>query len=180
MESNFKFIKNKILKQNIDEAFEHILVLLPFTESVTYNEIAKSAFRKTIIIHTASIVEALLFNILNTNFNDSEIQEFYTKWDLVNKSVLYSINDSYIIVAGDYKKVSSKTTKEKLNLGQISGFLKENKIINKNLFNKIDKIRILRNEQHIGTHKQVKSYTKDDLELAFSIANEVKEFSKKM
>ena len=36
-------------------------------------------------------------------------------------------------------------------------------------------MRELRNEQHIGTQKKVKSYSKDDLEEAFSVARDVKE-----
>jgi len=64
LESNFIFVKNEILRQNLDEAFNHIITLLPFTESTNYKEPAKSAFRKTIIIYTASIIEALLFYFL--------------------------------------------------------------------------------------------------------------------
>ena len=45
-ESNFPFVKNEILRQNLDEAFDHILTLLPFTESVTYNEAAKALFER--------------------------------------------------------------------------------------------------------------------------------------
>ena len=72
-DSNFPFIDNPVLRKNIDEAFDHILTLLPFTESEDYNEPAKSAFRKTIIIYTASIVEALLFYVLDTEFTDDDI-----------------------------------------------------------------------------------------------------------
>lgn len=66
-----------------------------------------------------------------------------------------------------------------MNLGQIAVFLKAKKIINKNLLETIDELRVLRNEQHIGTHTQVKSYTKNNLEKAFSVAHEVKEFVQK-
>lgn len=175
-ESNFPFVKNEVLCQNLDEAFDHILTLLPFTESITYNEAAKSAFRKTIIIYTALIVEALLFYIFDEEFTDAEVAEFYSIWELKNQQVLYKIDSLHEIVAGDYKKILGKTGKEKMNLGQISDFLKAKKIINPSLFIKIDVIRKLRNEQHIGTHKKVRVYSKKDIEEAFFVARAVKEF----
>lgn len=178
-ESNFPFVKNQILRQNLDEAFDHIVILLQFTESVTYNEVAKSAFRKTIIIYTASIVEALLFHVLDNKFSDDDIKGYYGGWEVENKKVLYEIDDSHHIIAGDYKKVLGKAGKEKMNLGQITDFLKKKEVISKNLFEAVDELRVLRNEQHIGTHVQVKSYTKDNLEKAFFVAREVKEFIQK-
>ena len=176
-ESSFFFVKDEILRQNLDEAFDHILTLLPFTESITYNETAKSAFRKTIIIYTASIVEALLFQVLDKEFTENDIKEHYAGWELTDKKVLYQVDGSHQIVAGDYKKVLGKSAKEKMNLGMIAEFLKTKKIISKIFFETIDELRVLRNEQHISTHTQVKSYTKNNLEKAFSVAHEVKEFT---
>jgi hypothetical protein len=175
--SNFPFVGSEVLRQNLDEAFDHITILLPFSESVTYNESAKSAFRKTIIIYTASIVEALLFYVLDKKFTENDIADFYSCWELQNEKTLYTVSDTYRIVAGEYKKILGKAGKEKMNLRQISELLKTNKIINQNLFEKIDEIRVLRNEQHIGTQKKVKVYAKKDIERAFSIAREVKEFA---
>ena len=66
-----------------------------------------------------------------------------------------------------------------MNLAQIVEYLNNKKILKKNLSDKINEIRILRNEQHIGTHKNVKHYAKSDLEYAFSVAREVKIFASK-
>lgn len=107
-ESSFPFVTNEILRKNLDEAFDHILTLLPFTESVTYNEAAKSAFRKTIIIYTASIVEALLYQVLDKEFTENDIREHYADWELTDKKVLYQVDGSHQIVAGDYKKILGK------------------------------------------------------------------------
>lgn len=175
--SNFQFINNSVLRQNLDEAFDHIITLLPFTESKTYNNTAKSSFRKTIIIYTASIVEALLFCILDKKFTDDEVFGYYSSWRLENEKILFEVKETYKIVAGDYKKFPSKKGKEKMNLGQISNFLKDKQLINKILHKKIDVLRQLRNEQHFGTHRKVKSYSKKDLEQAFAIARKVKEFT---
>ena len=176
--SDFSFIRNEILRQNLEEAFDHILTLLPFTESVTYDETAKSAFRKTIIIYTASIVEALLYHVFDKEFSDDKVKEYYANLEIFDIKVLYEIDESNQIIAGNFRKVLGKEVKEKMNLGQIMNFLKDNKVISKSLFEKADEIRKLRNEQHIGTHSQVKSYTKGDLEKAFSVAREIKEFVK--
>lgn len=179
MKSNFSFVNNEIRRQNLDDAFDYIVTLLPFTESVSYNEPAKSAFCKTIIIYTASIVEALLFHLLDSKFTDSDIVDFYSSWELKDKKELYIVNDSHKIVSGDYKKVLGKTSKAKMNLAQISDFLKAKKIIDKNLHTDIDTIRILRNEQHFGVHKKVHTYTKNNIENSFFIASKVKNFVKK-
>ena len=177
--TNFDFIRDKILRQNLDTVFNHILTLVPFTKSNNYDDEAKSSFRKSIIISTASIVEALLFYILDKNFKDSDISEFYSNWEIKNKQVLYTVKKGeYEIIAGEYKKIQSKTTKEKMNIGQIANFLKAKNIIDKKIFDKIDKLRILRNEQHIGTHKIIKIYSEKQLESAFSIASNIKEFTK--
>ncbi len=175
-ESNFPFIENQVLRQNLDEAFDHIVTLLPFAESATYNEAAKSAFCKTIIIYTALIVEALLFYVLDKEFTENEIEDFYSSWELKSKQILHTIDDSHQIVAGNYSRVLGKTGKEKMNLGQIIDFLKAKEIVGPSLSEKLDVIRKLRNEQHIGTHKKVRVYSKKDIENAFSIAHEVKEF----
>ncbi len=175
-ESNFQFVENEVLRQNLDEAFDHILILLPFTDYLIYNEAARSAFCKTIIIYTASIVEALLYYVLDNKFTEDEISEFYSNWELKNKQILHTISETHLIVAGDYQKILSKTGKEKMNLGQVSDFLNTKKVINSSMAAKLDIIRKLRNEQHIGTHKKVKIYSKKDLETSFSIARDVKEF----
>lgn len=177
--SHFPFVKNTILRKNLDEAFDYIVTLLPFTESSTYNNPAKSAFRKTIIIYTASIVEALLFHLLDGKLSCDEIADYYSRWELRDRVNLYSIDETHIIVAGHYRRALGESKKEKLNLAQINTILKEKKITSKILFDKVDVLKTLRNEQHIGTHTEVKTYSKADLEKAFSVASTVKDFVRK-
>ncbi|MEI7579246.1 MAG: hypothetical protein WCJ58_04365 [bacterium] len=63
--SNFSFVKDKILRTNIDIAFEHILNLTTIQNDDRYNSPnVLSSFRKTILIYTVSIIEALLLFIL--------------------------------------------------------------------------------------------------------------------
>jgi hypothetical protein len=172
--SNFPFIKKPVLRQNLDDAFEHIVTLLPFAESSTYNDVAKSSFRKTIIIYTASIIEALLFHIVDTELSDEDLT--VTTWKLVNKKTLHDVDVEHQIVAGDYNMSAKVTSKETLNLALICGLLKDKKILSPALLSKVDVVRKLRNSQHIGPDKTVKSFSKKDLENAFAVASEVKSF----
>src|SRR3989338_8695190 len=112
--SNFPFIEDSILRQNLDESFDHIVILLSFSESATYNDAAKSSFRKTMIIYTASIIEALLFHVVDTKLKEEDIT--MSSWNLVNEKMLYEVNNTHKIIAGDYHFKVEKIKKEKLNL----------------------------------------------------------------
>ncbi len=179
IESNFPFVKNEVLRQNIDDTFNHILDLLPFTESISYDKVARSSFCKTIIIYTASIIEALLFYVFDTKFTDVEVKDYYSSWKLKDEKVLYVVDDNHKVVAGDYKKCLGEG-KSKMNLAPMCAFLKDKKIITRDIFDKVDAVRILRNEQHLGMSVSIRSYTKSDLVKTFAVAKEIKEFVKKI
>ncbi len=57
--SHFSFIDNKILQKNLDMTFDHVLELFLVLDKQE-DDLVKSSFRKTIIVHMASIIEALL------------------------------------------------------------------------------------------------------------------------
>lgn len=92
--------------------------------------------------------------------------------------ILYEINEEHKIIAGNYIVERKKVEFNKLNLGQINGYLKNNNLLDKDLSKKIDKVRTLRNDQHFGTHNIVKNYTKKDLDLVFAVAKDVKDIFK--
>ena len=55
----FSFIKEEVLRENIENVYNDVLELLPM---ITYTKPQiENCLRKAIIIHTASIIEALLF-----------------------------------------------------------------------------------------------------------------------
>src|SRR3990167_5449357 len=122
MASNFPFVSDLVLRENLDIAFNHILDLIPFSESKSYSDLAKSSFRKTVIIYTASIIEALLLYLLEKKYTKEDLVIY--KWDFTNKIVLHEVTDSHQIIAGDYMKNPEKIKFEKLNLGNINNFLK--------------------------------------------------------
>lgn len=173
MPSSFGFIRDDVLRQNIERAFDHIIILLTLSESADYKEFARSSFRKTIIIHTASIIEALLLYLLKEKCDKKNLVNEH--WELKNIKDLHVVSSTHKIVGGDYKKISETIDPNKLNLGQIGIFLTNQHLISEDLFKKIDKVRALRNEQHIGTNASLKEYSKTDLEFVFSVAKEVKE-----
>jgi len=174
--SNFPFIEDSILRQNLDESFDHIVILLSFSESATYNDAAKSSFRKTMIIYTASIIEALLFHIVDTELNEKDLA--VSSWEFTNKKVLYEVDGAHQVVAGDFKIKVTEIKKDKLNLQQICDLLKEKNILTEPLLGKIHEIRELRNSQHIGSTRKVRAFSRKDLENAFSVASDVKSFVK--
>ena len=174
--SKFNFVEDKILEENLNITFRHVLDLVPLLDDSKYNKVSKSSFRKTIIIHTASIIEALLFYVLVSNFDEKDLE--IKTWKLKNKKELHKVNDEHRIISGDYKVVVEKIKLNKLNLGSLSIFLKDKGFVNNSLHAKIDKVRKLRNEQHLGTHIKIKDYSKKDIEFVFSVAKDVKDLSK--
>lgn len=174
--SYFSFVKNTVLEENLNVAFNHILTLIPLSESKAIGHLEKSSFHKTIIIYTASIIEALLFYIVceKCSKNDLDINT----WEIKNIKDIFVIDQSRKIIGGEYELKKSTTQLDKMNLGDINNFLFGKKLINKGLFSDIDKVRILRNDQHFGPHQIVKEYSKADMEFVFSVAKDVKSLVK--
>lgn len=179
MDSQFPFISDTTLRNNLDEVFAHIVQLVSIVDDTHYPPEAKSAFCKTIIIHTGAIIEALLFTVMDATLSNDEVNDFYSTWQLKNKKELHSIDENTKVVAGNYVRVHGKGGKKKLNLGQINNILHQNSYISEDLHKKVDSVRTLRNEQHLATQERVRKYTRKDLNRVFAIAREVKEFVQK-
>jgi len=174
----FGFIPDTVLSTNINTAFLHVLDLDILSRDTTvYNKTQRSSFRKTIIIYTASIIEALLLYKIKLVCDTKKITS--KTWKLKNKKVAYNVSDKHKIIFGDYILHLEEIKINKLNLGQINDLAKEYKIISKELYKEIDKVRKLRNRQHIGTHLMIeKDYNKRDLEFIFSVASKIKDLCK--
>ncbi len=175
--SRFGFLASDLLRKNVEETFQHLAHLLTIVKDSNYPAEAKSAFCKTIIVHTGSIIEALLFALLDERYTDEDIKNHYAYWQLKKPfHELHSVSDKHIVVAGQYKLTPGKNGKTKLNLSQICEFLKEKGMMSKDMHKKVEKVRNLRNEQHLATRKKLQSYTIKDVHEAFTTAREVKEF----
>ncbi len=178
--SNFPFVSDKILQSNLDQAFAHVVDLLALSESDQYKgkELLVSSLRKTIIIHTASIIEALLLWKLKQVCGSEEI-ELVNQWRYVDIKTIYTIDVSTEAIAGIRKK--EKKLMERLDFIRITDLCQQHKIIKSIKLRKdIDSVREARNRMHIGGLLDMDAeYKKGDLEICFSVAQKVKELVSK-
>ena len=172
--SPFSFIDNKILRQNLNIAFDHINELIVVSESAEYKnkKTQINSFRKTIIVYIASIIEAMLQWKIKKDF-DSKKLELEKEWKYFNIKTLYKINDGQEIIAGARKKDQKPI--DSLGLLHLSRFCLKNKIIHsKKLHDDINIIRKFRNKLHIGGLAEVdRKYTKQNLEFCFRTTRQV-------
>lgn len=175
--SNFSFVSDEVLRINLDVTYDHLLKLLSLSELGEYPETLKSSFRKTVIIYTASIIEALLLWLLKKHKNEDEL----SKTQIIFKvsKVIYEINSIERIVLGKDETKTEKCRFEKLNLDQVNFLCKEHGLISESVYKDIDKVRVLRNRLHISTLPKAEGgYTKEELEFVFSVARTVKNLAK--
>jgi len=136
--------------------------------------VLKSSFRKTIIIYTASIIEALLLFHLRQRTTEEECAQDRREFCIAKN--IYEIDSVNMIVLGEWRLRKDKIRFDKLNLDQINRLCKDYKLIGGELHQKIDRVRLLRNRQHLGTLQYIdRDYTKADIEFIFSVAKNVKQ-----
>ena len=170
----YSFISDKILSGNLDITSEHILELMSISESLAYQneKILLSSFRKTIIIHTASIIEALLLWKLKKEIKHNTVI-LSNEWKYTEIKKLHKISDDEYIVGANKKREIKRL--DKLDFFRIIDVCSKHKIINNSLKNKLNKVRTLRNRLHVGGLVEIeKEYKKSDLEFVFSVAKEIK------
>lgn len=173
--SHFPFVSNRILQSNLDLSFNHIVDLLALSESDQYKgkDVLVSSLRKTIIIHTASIIEALLLWKLKQVCNTGQI-ELDDEWRYFNIKIIHPLSDSEEIIAGFRKKEQKDL--DRLDFLRITDICQKYKIIkSKKIREDIDKVRVLRNRMHIGGLTELeKEYSKSELEFCFKVAKSIK------
>ncbi|MFZ2969553.1 MAG: hypothetical protein WA063_00230 [Minisyncoccia bacterium] len=179
--SNFSFISDSILRKNLDIVFDHIIELISVSESNKYEDTIISSFRKTIIIYTATIIEAILLWKLKEKVkgNDIELKE---DWKYKDVRKIHILKESPLekIIWCKRKMETEKKKFSKLNLVEINKLCKKYKIITDSDFENVDKVRDLRNRLHIGGLKKIEEgYTKNDLEFVFGVAKRTKELALK-
>ena len=174
--SNFSFIDDKVLQSNLVLAFNHVVDLTTLSGSKQYGGSEKrpllGSLRKTIVIHTASIVEALLLWRLKKECNTNKI-ELADEWKYFNINTLYKIDESEEIIAGRRKK--EKKELDKLDFVRITDLCIKYKILSlRSIKADIDHVRELRNRLHIGGLAEIeREYSKNDLEFCFSVTRKV-------
>ncbi len=176
--SQFDFVDNVTLRNNINIAFDHIVDLLTLSESDQYKKtpILVSSLRKTIIIHTASIIESLLLWKLKKKVTSSEVI-LSDEWKYFDINILYKTENEEIIAG---KRRNERKNVERLDFVRIIDYCIKHKIIKENLSDDLHEVRKLRNRLHIGgLVRAEKKYTHEDLNFVFDVAKKIKNVTSK-
>ena len=168
--SHFPFIGNSVLRNNLDITFQHIVELTTIAD--IYDKVLSSSFRKTIIIYTASIIEALLLWKLKKVIKTAKV-ELSGEWKFYDIKILYNIDASEEVIGAKRRK--EKKQINKLDFMRIIDYCDKYKIVTKKFSEEIHNVRELRNRLHIGGLSKVeKEYTKKDLKFVFGVAKKIK------
>lgn len=157
--------------KNVEWNLEQIAVQVGHAEKVRTR--ARSGYYKAAIILAAAIVEAISYKVLEQN---NAVEMPYEDWQCVRTSLL---PQQYKSDKGERLGICERI-RPKFILNRFTDFKKVNEvcfelgIFSNKLFNKIEKIRKLRNKIHIqGLDNLDRSYTKSELEFISSVMNEL-------
>jgi len=167
--SDFPFVDDDALRANLDTALRHVTELVAIADN--YDRILSSSFRKTIIINTASIIEALLLWRLKKKVKTKEI-ELSEEWKFYDVKILHKINVSEQVVGAKRKREKKQVSK--LDFVRIIDLCVKHKIVTEQFSKELHKVRELRNRLHLGGLEEVeREYTKRDLNFVFGVAERV-------
>lgn len=170
-------MSTETFNKNVQWNLEQVAVQVGHAERVRTR--ARSGYYKSAIILAAAIVEALAYKILEQG---NSLEMPLEDWQCVRSSFL---SQQYKSNRGERLSICERI-KPKFKLSKQTDFKKTNevclalKIFSKKLFDKIEKIRKLRNKIHIqGLDNLDRSYTKSELEFISSAMNELLDKVKK-
>ena len=167
--SDFPFVDNNALRANLDTAIQHTAELVAIADN--YDKILSSSFRKTIIINTASIIEALLQWKLKNKVKAEKI-ELSQEWKFYDVKILHKISASEEVVGA--KRRRGKKQVSKLDFVRIIDLCVKHKIVTNQFSKELHKVRELRNRLHLGGLEEVeREYTKKDLNFVFGVVEGV-------
>jgi len=132
-----------------------------------------SSLRKTVIIYTATIIEALLLWKLKKVYKSNQV-ELDDEWEYKDPHKIHCFaNSTEEIIWCRRKKVKKKISR--LDFLRIIRLCTKHFLSDKKLIHDIDKIRKLRNKLHIGGLIEIdRKYQPEDLEFCFSVLKRVK------
>lgn len=177
----FAFIKDKTLRENLNQVFTDITDFASIMYS--YNENIQNNFSRAIILYTSAIVEALMHYIVEKKVTSLELDECEWCYD-GEPHVCHRYKDDkgreIQIIAGKRFKKNKKITKN-TQFKQINCIALSKKIITKSLYEEVDKMRALRNRIHLTSLEDIeKKYSKQNLNEAFETARKVVEIAEKL
>ena len=165
----FYFIENNILQSNLAISINYIFFLLTVQEKIKPKGSLQHSNYKTIILYCASIIESLLLYILKEydrkKLLKKNILNFEWKYDT---QILHKINENEEIIAGSRSK-KYFTLNDNLQFQSINRIAHKSNILNKNLFQKAEKLRKQRNQIHLtGLRSYSDYFDQNDLNQAFN------------
>jgi hypothetical protein len=162
---------DEVFKKNVQWNIEQIGVQVGHAERVKAR--ARSGYYKSAIILAAAVVEALAYKLLEQKSNLAMPLE---DWKCVNSQFL---NASFKSERGERLCICERI-RPKFKLDNKTDFIKVNKIcldlkiFTRQFFDKIEKVRKLRNKIHIQCLSCLgRSYTKQELEFVSSIMDKL-------
>ncbi|MCY4577391.1 MAG: hypothetical protein OXB96_03170 [Candidatus Kaiserbacteria bacterium] len=165
--SDFAFIRDGTTRENIQNVRADITLLMAMVPQV--NRDVRHCLRKTIIIYTASIIEALLLWKVKKEFGTGKI----TLPDEWKQHILYTIPQR----SGEEEKEGCKITltrhtkerkdADKMDFNRMLRLCRHAKTLPVDLLSKMDTVRNMRNTLHIGGLKTAtKIYSQKDVDFS--------------
>ena len=136
--NRFKFIKDEVLRENLNNTFQHIKNLIEISKDI--EPLAKHAFYKTIIVYVATIIEAILIHtcLCQKNINlKFEISK--NKWKYFEPKTYYKLENGDEIVMCKRKK-QTETLNKKTTFKKIITFYKQKKLLGTTLLKDIEEV----------------------------------------
>ena len=171
--NDFDFISSPLLRKNIESIQNDVFNLGMLLKQSKEKE-TRNCIRKTVVIYTVSIIEALLLWKLNEEIKKGNIA-VKNRWYLRDIGVsvpLKSKQGNDIAIA---EKIKDERTIEKIDFKRRIDLCELNAILKEPLIKKLHKARELRNKLHIdGIHAIRKDYSNKDIDFSQSVLDETR------
>ena len=167
----FDFVDSILLRKNIESIQYDVLRLGVLLDS-SQEDAVKNCIRKTIVIYTASIIEALLLWKLNKEIAVGKV-EIRDRWRLkdIGCSVPLKSKDGNDIAIAE--KVREVHTIEEVDFKRRIDLSERHGIIAGALIEKLHEVRNVRNKLHIDGLEEVrKNYEREDVDFVFTVLEE--------
>ena len=152
---DFSFIKESVLRRNVEKISSDVLKL-----ELLLNDASKEVvdcLRKTVVIYTASIIEALVFWKIREEIATERVT-LKDEWKYKDVKVLYAINNDSEIIGAERNR--EERVIDKLDFHTMIRVGKDKDIFANVLLKDLDQVRKLRNEIHIDRLEDiVKAYS---------------------
>ena len=121
--------------------------------------------RKTVVIYTASVAEALLLWKIEKEIGSGEVT-LLDEWRQYEIKILHRDKNFELISA---KRSNEKKDINKLDFNRMITVCKQKKLLREPLLKDLDKVRKMRNKLHIGGVEEItKKYTQEDVEFVLN------------